>query len=400
MDFLEAIAPILAIAGAVLAAVVLGWILRKVATHALRKVPKIQEVTRKARGPLQAVLAVLGIRIALGATARDTPWFPPVDYVLVLALIFSLAWLLVAVLSIIETVVLRHYENSGRDYRRGQRLKTQIMLARRVAVAVIITLALASVLLTIDEVRALGAGILASAGLISIVAGLAVQSSLSNVFAGVQLAFTDAIRVDDVVLVEGEMGTIEEITMTYVVVQAWDERRLILPSTYFTSTPFENWTRRRSELLGTVELDLDWRVPIEQMRSHLREVLDASDLWDGRTGTLQITQATDGVVRARILVSAADSGALWDLQCLVREKMVGFIQTRFPDALPRQRWEAVTASSSSSSSAPHTANDDVAGHHPRDGRLFTGSPEAERRREDFSGPGEDALDEREARKAS
>lgn len=397
MDFLEALTPFLAVTGAVLAAVVLAWILRRVAARTLRKVPQIQEVTRKSRGPLQAVLAVLGIRIALGATARDAAWFPPVDYVLVLALIVSLAWLLVAVLSIIETVVLRHYESSGRDNRRARRLKTQIMLARRVAVAVIITLALASVLLTIDEVRALGAGILASAGLISIVAGLAVQSSLSNVFAGVQLAFTDAIRVDDVVLVEGEMGTIEEITMTYVVVQSWDERRIILPSTYFTSTPFENWTRRRSELLGTVELDLDWRVPIEQMRAKLKEILDGSELWDGRTGTLQITSATDGMVRARILVSAADSGARWDLQCLVREEMVGFIQSRFPEALPRQRWEAVPPSSSAFTSQE---NDDDARRHPRDARLFTGSPEAERRRKDFSGPGEDALDEREARRIS
>ncbi|WP_164468353.1 mechanosensitive ion channel domain-containing protein, partial [Arthrobacter sp. 35/47] len=378
MDFLEALTPFLAVTGAVLAAVVLAWILRRIAARTLRKVPQIQEVTRKSRGPLQAVLAVLGIRIALGATARDAAWFSPADYVLVLALIVSLAWLLVAVLSIIETVVLRHYESSGRDNRRARRLKTQIMLARRVAVAVIITLALASVLLTIDEVRALGAGILASAGLISIVAGLAVQSSLSNVFAGVQLAFTDAIRVDDVVLVEGEMGTIEEITMTYVVVQSWDERRIILPSTYFTSTPFENWTRRRSELLGTVELDLDWRVPIEQMRAKLKEILDGSELWDGRTGTLQITSATDGMVRARILVSAADSGARWDLQCLVREEMVGFIQSRFPEALPRQRWEAVPPSSSVSSSPED--DDDDARRHPRDARLFTGSPEAERRR--------------------
>jgi hypothetical protein len=343
------------------------------------------------------VLAVLGARIALGATARDAAWFPPVDYVLVLALIVTLAWLLVTVLSIVETMVLRYYEHSSRDNRRAQRLKTQVMLARRVSVAVVITLALASVLLTIDEVRALGAGILASAGLISIVAGLAVQSSLSNVFAGVQLAFTDAIRVNDVVLVEGAMGTIEEITMTYVVVRSWDERRLILPSTYFTSTPFENWTRRRSELLGTIELDLDWRVPIEHMRSRLREILDGSELWDDRTGTLQITKATDGLIRARILVSAADSGALWDLQCLVREQMVGFIQTRFPDALPRQRWEAV--SPSSVPSVPGEAEND-AGHQPSDGRLFTGSPEAERRRADFSGPAEDLFEEGRVRTVS
>ncbi|WP_323959452.1 mechanosensitive ion channel family protein [Arthrobacter sp. JZ12] len=368
MDLLEMIAPFLAVAGAVFAAVVLAWIIRRVAARALRKVPAVREATGKVRGPLQAALAVLGARIALGATASDAGWFPPVDYVLVLALIVTLTWLLVAVLSVIETVVLRHYAASGRDHRLARRLTTQIMIARRVAVAVIITLALASILLTIDEVRALGAGILASAGLISIVAGLAVQSSLTNVFAGVQLAFTDAIRVDDVVLVEGEMGTIEEITMTYVVVQSWDERRLILPSTYFTSTPFENWTRRRSELLGTVELDLDWRVPIEAMRTRLQEILDGSELWDGRNGKLQITQATDGLVRARILISAADSGALWDLQCLVREQMVGFIQSGFPEALPRQRWEAVPPSSASAFSQ---ADDDVSRGSLHDDRLFT-----------------------------
>lgn len=395
MDFLDPIVPFLAIAGAVFAAVILAWVIRRLAARTLRRVPGIRDVMLKARRPLQAVFAVLGIRIAIAAAARDTGWFTPVDYVLVLALIVSLAWLLVAALSIIESVVLRHYDTSSPDNRRARRLRTQIMIARRVAVAGIITLALASVLLTVDEVRALGAGILASAGLISIVAGLAVQSSLSNVFAGVQLAFTDAIRVDDVVLVEGEMGTIEEITMTYVVVQAWDERRIILPSTYFTSTPFENWTRRRSELLGTVELDLDWRMPIEQMRSHLSEVLEGSELWDGRTGALQITQATDGMVRSRILVSAADSGALWDLQCLVREQMVGFIQTRFPEALPRQRWEAVSSSSPAS-----IGTHDGAGEHLRGSRLFSGSPEAERRRGDFSGPDEEVLDERESRKVS
>lgn len=187
--------------------------------------------------------------------------------------------------------------------------------------------------------------------------------------------------------------------MTYVVVQSWDERRIILPSTYFTSTPFENWTRRRSELLGTVELDLDWRVPIENMRLRLREILDGSELWDGRTGTLQITAATDGVVRARILVSAADSGNRWDLQCLVREEMVRFIQTEFPDALPRQRWEQVSAPSSVAPVPSRTENDD-AGLPRRDARLFSGSPEAERRREDFSGPRETVLDERESHRAS
>ncbi|WP_258058716.1 mechanosensitive ion channel family protein [Arthrobacter sp. B1805] len=244
-------------------------------------------------------------------------------------------------LLIVETVVLARYTALAKDTRRLKRLETAVVLARRISVALISTLAVASVLVTIDEVRALGAGILASAGLIPIVAGLAVQNSLSNVFAGVQLAFTGAIRVDDVVVVEEDMGTIEEITLTYVVVRVWDERRIILPSTYFTSTPFENWTRRRSELLGTVELDLDWHAPVSALRKYLDDVLRTSDLWDGRTGALQVTDAVDGVVSARTLVSAEDSSSLWDLRCETRESMVGFLQERYPDALPRQRWESV-----------------------------------------------------------
>ncbi|NOJ59033.1 mechanosensitive ion channel domain-containing protein [Arthrobacter sp. 260] len=342
-ELLNTLAPVAAVVGALLAAVILAALLRRIAARTLRKVPAIQGASRRALNPVRLVLAIVGVRIALGVTAGDTSWFPPVDYSLVLALIGAVAWLIVSLLLVVEAVALRKYGKDAGDHGRMRRLKTQIMLARRVGVAGVITLALASVLLTIPEVRALGAGILASAGLISIVAGLAVQSSLANVFAGVQLAFTDALRIDDTVFVEDQLGTVEEITMTYVVVKVWDDRRIILPSTYFTTTPFENWTRSRSELLGTVDLDLDWRVPIESMRAHLVAVLDDTTLWDGRTSTLQITQATDGMVRARVLVSAADNDALWDLKCLIRESMVVFLQTHHRDALPRQRWEAVHA---------------------------------------------------------
>lgn len=340
-ELLNTLAPVAAVVGALLAAVILAALLRRIAARTLRKVPAIQGASRRALNPVRLALAIVGVRIALGVTAGDTVWFPPVDYALVLALIGAVAWLIVSLLLVVEAVALRKYGRDATDRGRMRRLKTQIMLARRVAVAGVITLALASVLLTIPEVRALGAGILASAGLISIVAGLAVQSSLANVFAGVQLAFTDALRIDDTVFVEDQLGTVEEITMTYVVVKVWDDRRIILPSTYFTTTPFENWTRSRSELLGTVDLDLDWRVPIKSMRAHLVAVLDDTTLWDGRTSTLQITQATDGMVRARVLVSAADNDALWDLKCLIRESMVEFLQTHHREALPRQRWEAV-----------------------------------------------------------
>ncbi len=314
--------------------------------------------------------------------------------------------------------------------------------------ALVVVLAVGIALLTFPAVRALGTGLLASAGLISIVAGLAAQTSLVNVFAGVQLAFTDAIRVDDVVVVQKEWGRIEEITLTYVVVHLWDDRRLILPSTYFTTTPFENWTRRQAAVMGTVELDLDWRAPVEAMRAELRRVLASTELWDGRTGVLQITDATLGYVRVRVVVSAANSGSLFDLRCLVREALIDCLQRDFPEALPHTRWEPLplpdasdddggvagdgeaaddgrqagaarkategreTGAVRGNGRSRRAANDPaptrllpVAGRVPgtrgktvpperTDTGLFTGSIEAVQRSQAFTGPGEDAFRER------
>ena len=386
--------PVFAVLIAVFAALVLARIIRESTAKIFRRVPRIREVTALGRNPLRLVLSLIGVRIALGATAGKAEWFPPVSYVLTLALIASLAWLAVVVLLIIEAMLLTKYKTDLKDNRRMRRLKTQVMLGRRLGVAVIITIAVACVLLTIPEVRALGAGILASAGLISIVAGLAVQSTLTNVFAGMQLAFTDAIRVDDVVVVETQWGTIEEITMTYVVVHLWDDRRLILPSTYFTTTPFENWTRKQSAILGTVELDLDWRAPVGDLRAHLKKTLAETDLWDGRTGVLQITDAVNGLVRVRILVSAADSGALFDLRCLVREAMVTHLQEWHPGALPRQRWEEVRPAARELHRKPRTHS----GGDPEDtstSQFFTGSLDAVDRRHSFAGPGDEVYAERE-----
>lgn len=391
-DLLTVLEPVIAVGIVVAGALLVTAVLRAVFNRLFRKVPGIRKQSARARNPFRLVLVLVGTRIALGATARDTEWFPIVDFVLVVGLVAAIAWLAAVILLIIEAALLTKYSTDTKDNRRMRRLKTQVTLARRVGIAVIITLAVASVLLTIPEVRALGAGILASAGLISIVAGLAVQSSLTNVFAGMQLAFTDAIRVDDVVVVEKLWGTIEEITMTYVVVRVWDDRRLILPSTYFTTTPFENWTRRQSAILGTVELDVDWRVPVEEMRECLKETLDRTELWDGRTGVLQVTDAVGGVVRLRILVSAADSGALFDLRCLIRETMVTFLQSEHAYGLPRQRWEPVPAREKHDGgrrrSGPRAAD-------ATDSALFTGSLEAVERHRQFAGPGEDAYQERE-----
>ena len=209
--------------------------------------------------------------------------------------------------------------------------------ARRLAAALIVILAVAAILLTFPGAQAAGASLLASAGLVSVVAGLAAQSSLANLFAGMQLAFSDALRIDDVVIADGEYGRVEEITLTYVVVNTWDQRRLVLPSTYFTTTPFQNWTRESSELLGTVYLDVDWTVSPAAVRQELDRILAETDMWDGRSSGVIVTDATGGFVQIRALVSAADAGTLWDLRCLVREKLVQWVHDQRPEILPRSR---------------------------------------------------------------
>ncbi len=340
MDSLKtSIVPILAIAAAMSAAALLTLAVRLAANYALRKVPGFARRSAKAKLPVFGVFSLIGVRIALSLTASGRGWFPAVDFATMAAIIVALCWLVIVTLGIGERLLLRHFTAQSVDNRKLRRLTTQVTLGRRILTALFITLAVAALLLTIPEVRALGTGILASAGLISIVAGLAVQSSLSNVFAGVQLAFTDALRIDDVVVVEELWGRVEEITLTYVVVRVWDERMLILPSTYFTTTPFENWTRNSPKIMGSVEFDVDWLAPVDLLRRHLDETLAGSQLWDGRTGKLEVTDAINGMVRLRIVVSAKDSGDLWDLRCLVRESMLAQVQSLHKASIPRQRWE-------------------------------------------------------------
>src|SRR6478736_3403837 len=362
LDVLNPALPFIATALAVVAGLALSWLLRKIVLKLNRKRPELQATSRVARQPLRLALCLVGVRAALGLTAGGESWHAGVDHLLLLALIGSFAWLAIAVLLIVEAVVLNRHSVDVADNRRARRLRTQVILARRIAVALVVVLAVGTAMLTFPAIQALGAGLLASAGVISIVAGLAAQTSLVNFFAGLQLAFTDAIRVDDVVVVQKEWGRIEEITLTYVVVHIWDDRRLILPSTNFTTTPFENWTRRQSEVMGTVEFDLDWRAPVSAMRAELKRVLAGTELWDQRVGILQITDATAGYVRVRILVSAADSAALFDLRCLIREELVLFLQEKHPTALPHFRLESLPAAIVAPD--PRTPTD------PHDSQLF------------------------------
>lgn len=441
-EIVEGATSVLALVLAAAAAVAVALLVAEVIAAAARAVGRrtwvSQELSRRGRRPLRALLVVVAVWVALrlvtsgGGAPPD--WLPVVDHVGLVGLIVTTAWLVGALAFVVEDSALHRFRVDVPDNRRARRVRTQVTLLRRVTVAVLVVAAAGGVLLTFEGARTVGTSLLASAGIASVLLGLAAQSTLANLFAGVQLAFTDAIRVDDVVVLEGEWGRIEEITLTYVVVHVWDDRRLILPSTWFTQNVFENWTRRAADLLGTVELDLDWAVPLDGMRAELARLLEATTLWDRRVGILQVTEATGGFVRVRALASAADAPTLFDLRCHVREGLVRWLQRTHPEALPRTRLERVDGavrepatgadgdraapsaevrqgapSAGDGQGAPPAGDrraapstDDAGPHETvrldreRTSSLFTGSQSALERSRTFSGPGQDVIDEREA----
>ena len=253
--------------------------------------------------------------------------------------ILSFAWLGIRTVSTIKELVLRRYDVSKEDNLAARKIYTQFGVIQKVLVTLILTLAGTSVLMSFEPIRQLGVSLLASAGVAGIILGFAAQKSIANIFAGLQIAITQPIRLDDVVIVEGEWGWIEEINLTYVVVKIWDERRLILPISYFIEKPFQNWTRTSAQLLGTVFLYTDYRVPLEPLRAELSRILASTPLWDGRVDLIQITNATERTMELRVLLSSATSPSAWNLRCLVREKLLMFLQENYPDSLPRARVE-------------------------------------------------------------
>lgn len=254
-----------------------------------------------------------------------------------LVLIGSFAYLLYRVVDAVSQLVLLRYRIDVADNREARGVYTQVTVLRKVAMFVIGLFALACMLMVFDSVRQLGATLIASAGVAGIVVGFAAQRSLGALVAGFQIALTQPIRLDDVVIVEGEWGRIEEITLTYVVVHVWDERRLIVPITYFLEKPFQNWTRKSSELLATVFLYVDYQVQVDRIRERLTQILEASRLWDHKVNVLQVTDATERAVQIRALASASDASRAWDLRCEIREQLIRFLQREQPESLPGLR---------------------------------------------------------------
>jgi small-conductance mechanosensitive channel len=279
---------------------------------------------------------------ALAATTAtleplDDFWWPIIERTVLIGLILSAAWVLAGVTTFGLNRVITRYQETDVDSPELRRINTQVQLIKRLVNVIIAVVAVGFSLFTFPQVQAVGAGLLASAGVLGVIGGLAAQATLGNLFAGIQLAFSNAIRVGDVVVVEGEWGRIGEITLSYVVVYIWDDRRLVVPSTYFTSKHFETWTRHGPQVLGVVTFDLDWRVPLDELRAFYENLLESTPLWDGRSQNVLAVDAHGGFVRVRCVASAKDSSDQWDLRCLIREKVIEWVRTEHPEALPRTR---------------------------------------------------------------
>ncbi|MHB8262423.1 MAG: mechanosensitive ion channel family protein [Acidimicrobiales bacterium] len=299
------------------------------------------------KGPVRILLPFMAMAAALPEVRLPgylRGWF---DHGAGVVIILAIAWLAIRLISVAEDVILEKHTlvNTGQgDTDKAQRIHTQVRLLRSVVAVIILVIAVGAILMSFGKVRTYGASLLASAGIIGIVVGLAAQPIMTNLLAGAQIGIAQPFRVDDVVVINGHWGRIEEISLTYVVVRVWDLRRLVLPISWFVQNPFENWTRSGADLLSYVHLEVDYRAPIEEIRNELHRVLKSSPRWSGSVWNLQVTGAGPSTLQVRALMGARNSQDGWDLQCEVREKLIGFLQGKHPEALPRIRLEGEQAS--------------------------------------------------------
>lgn len=296
-----------------------------------------KSLVRRWRNPAKFLLPLLAVLLVLPSLQFPEKISVLLQHLGGLALIASVAWVLSATIYGLQELVMQRYDVTASDNLTARAVSTQVNMLIKIAMVLIFIIAGATMLMSFDKVRQVGMSLLASAGIAGIIIGFAAQRSLSTFIAGIQIAITQPIRLDDVVVVEGEWGRIEEITLTYVVVCIWDLRRLVLPITYFLEKPFQNWTRVSADLLSTVTLHCDYRVPVAAVRAELERILVGNKLWDGKVCGLVVLDANDRTVVLRALVSTRNSGEGWDLRCHVREKLVEYLQREFPDCLPRVR---------------------------------------------------------------
>ncbi|WP_101257673.1 mechanosensitive ion channel family protein [Streptomyces barkulensis] len=329
--------PLIVFGGAIALAFAVGWAVDRALRRMDARHPEtpLWGLLRSGRVPLQAVVFVGLLNAFSDETHLARDHQKAVDLWLNLIMIGAAAWLMLRVLTAVVETAYSRYAGIAHDAARVRRVRTQLTLIKRLATAVVTVIAGAAMLLQFPTMEKLGASMLASAGVLGIVAGIAAQSTLGNLFAGLQIAFGDMVRIGDTVIVDGEWGTVEEITTSYLVVLTWDERRITMPVSYFTSKPFENWTRGNPQMTGTVYLHLDHSAPIAEIRRKTEEIVRASDAWDGRGHGLVVTDSTPTTVEVRATMTARTPDDIWTLRCQVREGLITWLHREHPYALPR-----------------------------------------------------------------
>lgn len=327
------------LAGAIALALVAHFALFFVAERFLQRNGKFTEslLAKRAKKSTRIIFPLLAVVLATPLAPLPADLKSILQHALGLGVIASVGWAIVILTELAGNIVFARYTMDSPDNLSARRVRTQTQVLQRIASLTVSIVTVAVMLMTFPEVRHVGVSLLASAGLAGLIVGMAARSTLSNLIAGIQVALTQPIRIEDAVVLEGEWGWIEEMNTTYVVVRLWDLRRLVVPLSYFIEKPFQNWTRTTANLLGTVMIYVDYSVPVQELREELHRILETTDLWDKKTWALQVTDATESTIQIRALMSARNGPSAFDLRCYVREKLVQFLQDRYPLALPKHR---------------------------------------------------------------
>lgn len=336
------VSSVLVAGGIVVALIANTLIVHTIRTTLGLRHPKTRSMLTRSKGPLKLAFIVLALKLVVGIAPIGDAAAVLFGNILSVSFIALLGWTAIIAVQIGSQIYLRRFSLDAEDNLLARKHVTQVGILKRAADTLIVIITVAAAMMSFEQVRQYGVSLFASAGVAGLAIGLAARPLLSNLIAGVQIAVAQPIRLDDVVFLEGEYGTIEEITTTYVVIKLWDWRRMVVPLSYFIEKPFQNWTRETSALIGSVFLYVDYTVPVEKLREKLMEIARGSPLWDGRVVVLQVSDVTkDNTVELRALLSARSSPAAWDLRCEVREKLISYLQREYPHALPRTRQEFV-----------------------------------------------------------
>ncbi|RYF07320.1 MAG: mechanosensitive ion channel family protein [Comamonadaceae bacterium] len=358
LDLLQ-LSPWLATAVAALLAVAAAALVHRVAVmvslRATRSAPLLHSIVQACVPVMRVLLPLVALQLVWQAASGDQPYIKGVRHLNGLAVIACTTWLAIAAIRGLASGIIARHPADVEDNLQARRIATQARVLARTAMTGAFMAGLSLMLMTFPGARQVGASLLASAGVVGLVAGIAARPVFSNMIAGLQIALAQPIRIDDVLIIEGEWGRVEEITGTYVVLRIWDERRLIIPLQWFIENPFQNWTRTSSEILGTVFLYADYRLPLDPLRAELDRILETAPEWDKRVKVLQLTDVTERTIQIRVLVSARSSGLAFDLRCRVREGLVTYIQRQYPDCLPQVRGpaDAVPRSEAAVPPGPH-----------------------------------------------